>query len=56
MTLMIQGLLLGALLPLLSSDVPDFKGRMLTRLKGMVSDHPSSREALAKAIGLIESL
>jgi hypothetical protein len=55
-TVFVQGLLIGATLQILATDFPDFKDKMLARLRQMVSDNADTNKAIASAISLIERL
>ena len=56
LTLVTQGLLIGALLEVCSAEIPNFKNRMLERLEGIVSDYPDNQKAIANARELVNSL
>ncbi len=54
-TVLIQGLLIGAMFTVLSRGAPDFKREVLIELKSMVSDHPDNKDGIAAAIRLVEN-
>jgi hypothetical protein len=53
-TVFIQGLLIGAMIAVLSRGTPNFKRELLIELKSLKSDHPRNKDNIAAAVKLIE--